>query len=159
MEQATKELMTKKIFYFLLPLLLISCVHTKEPSNSLLIPASKEKVWKVLVEIFKTYPLKTIDGQIGYIETEVIKNSNPQFWKAPHQKIKGSKDFSGYSYVLKVNLSYNRPISTVTITKKLYKQKGFISQKQELPSDHLEEISLIYQISRELEVQTLLKSL
>ena len=148
--------MTKKIFCLFLPFLLISCVHTEENSNSLSAPINKEKVWKVLVEIFKTYPLKTIDEQLGYIETEVIKSSNSQFWKAPHQK---KKDFSGYSYILKVNLNYNRPISTVTVNKKVYKQKGFISQKQPAPSDHLEEISLIYQISRELEVQSLLKRL
>ena len=146
--------MTKNIFCLLLPLFLMSCMHTEELSNSLSVPVNKEKVWKVLVEIFKKYPLKTIDDQLGYIETEVMKSA--RFWKAPHQK---KKDFTGYSYLLKVNLKYNRPISTVTITKKIYKQKGFISTKQEMPSDGLEETALIYQINRELEVQSQLKKL
>ena len=127
-------------------------MHTEKLPNSLSVPINKEKVWKVLVEIFKSYPLKTIDEQLGYIETEIIKSAN--FWTAPHQK---KTDFTGYSYLLKVNLKYNRPISTVVITKHVYKQKGFISTKQEIPSDHLEETALIYQINRELEVQNLLK--
>ncbi|MCZ0932413.1 MAG: hypothetical protein OXJ52_04585 [Oligoflexia bacterium] len=146
--------MTQKIFYFFLAFFLISCAHTEELSNSLSVATNKEKVWKTLVEIFKSYPLKTIDEPLGYIETEVIKSAN--FWKAPHQK---KKDFSGYSYVLKASLNYNKPISTVTINKKVYKQKGFISQKQEAASDHLEETALLYQIARELEVQALLKKL
>ncbi|MDE0091985.1 MAG: hypothetical protein OXN83_01715 [Oligoflexia bacterium] len=146
--------MTKKSICFGLFFFLISCTHTEESPNSLSVAAKREKVWKVLVEIFKTYPLKIIDEQLGYIETETIKSS--QVWKAPHQK---KKDFSGYSYLLKVNLNYNKPVSTVTINKKIYKQKGFISKKQEIPSDHLEETALIYQIARELEVQALLRRL
>ena len=146
--------MIKKIFCLFLPFLLISCMHTEELNNSLSVPINKEKVWKTLVEIFKSYPLKTIDEPLGYIETEVMESAD--FWKAPHQK---KKDFSGYSQILKVNLKYNRPISTVAITKKVYKQKGFISQKQEMPSDYLEETALLYQVSRELEVQSLLQKL
>ena len=144
----------KKSIGFVLLLSLISCIHTEELSNSLSFAENKEKVWKVLVEIFKTYPLKTIDEQIGYIETEIIKSSDSKFWKAPHQK---RKDFSGYSYFIAVNLNYKKPISTVTIHKKVYKQKGFISKKQEVSSDQLEETALLYQIARELEVKTLLK--
>ena len=132
----------------------MSCTHTEELSNSLSVEANKEKVWKILVKTFKNYPLKTIDEQLGYIETEVIKSAN--FWKAPHQK---QKDFFGYSYILRVNLNYDKPISTVIINKKVYKQKGFISQKQDVASDHLEETVLLYQIARELEVQSLLNRL
>ena len=137
------------LFFFL-----ISCAHTEKPPNSLSFSADREAVWKVLVEIFKTYPLKTIDESLGYIETKTIKGAN--IWTAPHQK---KTDFSGYSYFIKVNLDYDRPISNVLISKKVYKQKGFISNKQEVSSDHLEETALLYQIARELEVQHLLKKL
>ena len=75
--------------------------------------------------VFKDYPLKTIDEQRGYIETEVLQAD--QFWKAPHQK---SLDFSGYSSVILVSLEYKKPIARVFINKKIYKQKGFISQKK-----------------------------
>ncbi|MCY4321783.1 MAG: hypothetical protein OXC37_05215 [Bdellovibrionaceae bacterium] len=147
--------MKKTILYLLLPFLLISCMHTAEkPINSLSVPISRYKVWKILVEIFKTYPLKTIDEQLGYIETEVIKSGN--IWKPPHQK---QKDFSGYSYILKINLNYTKPISSVTIRKKANIQKGFLSKKQEIASDGLEEASLIYKINRELEVQSILNKL
>ena len=146
--------MTKKFFFYFSFCCFISCTHTEESTNSLSVVANKEQAWKVLVEIFKNYPLKTIDEQLGYIETEVIKSAN--IWKAPHQK---KKDFSGYSYMIKVNLNYKKPISTISINKKIYKQKGFISHKQEIPSDNLEETALLYKINRELEVQALLKKL
>ena len=144
-----KPMIKKTVFLFCF---LISCTHTEKPPNSLSFSADRETVWKVLVTVFKAYPLKTIDETLGYIETKTIKS--PNFWTAPHQK---KTDFSGYSYFLKVNLNYDKPISTVLINKKVYKQKGFISNKKEIYSDHLEETALLYQIARELEVQNLLK--
>jgi len=105
-------------------------------------------MWKVMVQVFKSYPLKNIDPQIGYIETEVIKGD--QFWKAPYQK---EEKFYGYSSTLQAHLNYKKPISTVSIYKKVYKQRGFISEKEEVPSDYMEEALLFYHIIRELELR------
>ena len=143
--------MFKKVFFSLFSILLISCVHTEETANSQTFRASKEKVWEVLVTVFKSYPLKTIDEQKGYMETEVLEAD--RFWLAPHQK---RNNFSGYSSVLKVRLDYKRPIARVFIDKKIYKQKGFISSKEEVPSDFLEESILLYRVARELRIKTLL---
>ena len=137
---------------FFLPLFLISCVHTEEKTNHRIFSAPKEKVWEVLVETLKSYPLKTIDEQQSYIETEAL--SGDRFWKAPHQK---QKDFSGYSSVISLRLNYTPPLSRVFINKKVYKQKGFISSKKQIPSDFLEETVLLYQIARELKVRSKLR--
>ena len=135
-------------------LLFVSCVHTEDLLISQSFQVDREEVWGVLVAVFKSYPLKTIDEEKGYIQTEVLKANH--FWKPPHEK---NKDFSGYSSVITVRLSYKRPISRVFIDKKVYKQKGFISTKKEAPSDLLEETVLLYQISRELSIRSRLSRL
>ena len=103
-------------------------------------------MWKTMVKVFKPYPIKNIDPQIGYIETELIKGD--QVWKAPYQA-----DSYGYSYTIQAYLTYKKPVSNVNIHKKVYKQKGFISEKEEVPSDYLEEAILFYNILRELELR------
>ncbi|MBC6415418.1 MAG: hypothetical protein GDA46_03400 [Bdellovibrionales bacterium] len=109
---------------------------------------NEDIAWKTMVKVFKAYPLKTIDPHLAYIETEEMKGD--RFWKAPHEE---DQNFYGYSYIIKAHLNYKEPISTVTISKKIYRQKGFISKKEELPSDYLEETALFYHILRELELK------
>ena len=146
--------MFKTGVFILSSLLVTSCTHTKAPVNSRTFKAPREKVWEVLVAVFKSYPLKTIDEQKGYIETAELKAD--RFWKAPYQR---KRDFLGYSYVITVNLSYRKPIARVFIDKKVYKQKGFISTKEEVPSDFLEETVLLYRIAKELSIRSRLDQL
>ncbi len=141
--------MFRQVVFVLSFFALLSCSHTESVANSQAFYAPKDKVWEVLVAVFKAYPLKTIDDQTGYIETQTLKAT--RFWKAPHQK---NQDFSGYSSVITVRLSYTKPFARVFIDKKVYRQKGFISSKEEIPSDSLEEAVLLYKIARELEVRS-----
>jgi len=151
-----KKLKKQRFFFFLLfcfPLIVFSssCVHTSEaPQKELSIVVDRESMWKTMVKVFKPYPLKNIDPKKGNIETELIKGG--QVWKAPFEKAR-----YGYSYKIQAYLTYKEPISTVSIYKTLYKQTGFISEKQIIPSDHMEESLLFYQIFRELELKKKLK--
>ena len=65
-------------------LLAVSCTHTEEQGASQFFHAPRGEVWEVLVAVLKSYPLKTIDEQKGYIETETL--GAELFWRAPHQK-------------------------------------------------------------------------
>ena len=134
--------------------LIVSCVHTEHEVNSQLFQAPREKVWEVLVAVLKSYPLKTIDEEKGYIETEILGVDH--FWLAPHQK---NQDFSGYSSIIIIKLDYKKPVARVFIDKKIYKQKGFISSKEEIPSDFLEERVLFYRVARELSLRSQLSRL
>ena len=138
-----------KYFVFLFLFSVLSCAHTQEePQNRLSFVVDRDTMWKVMVKVFKPYPLKEIDPQTGYLETKEIKGD--QVWKAPFQK---NEDFYGYSYTIQANLNYKKPVATVSIYKKVYQQKGFISEKKQVPSDYLEEAVLFYHILRELELQ------
>lgn len=106
------------------------------------------------MEVFKSYPLKTTDEQNGVIETQELRGS--KFWQAPHYD---NPDTFGYSSVISVRLSYRKPVARIYITKKIYKQEGFMSQKEEILSDLLEESILLYKIDRELNMRARLKKL
>lgn len=145
------KLQKSKLKFLVLVGILSSCLHTEPPSNQISLLAEKEEVWKTLVKVLKSYPLKTIDNTSGYIETKIIKG--PNIWRPPN---KTRKDFYGYSYKIIAKLSYSPPLSTVIIEKKVHKQQGFLSEKKLVPSNLLEEQALIYEISREIELQNLL---
>lgn len=145
--------MLKSSVFALFFFVIVSCVHTENASISQSFYASREKVWEILVAVLKSYPLKTIDEKSGYIETEWIKAG--KLWKAPHQK---HENFLGYSSIIIVRLNHKSPISWVSVRKKLYRQKGFISFKEEVPSDLLEETVLLYRIARELDVRSRLSN-
>ncbi len=142
-------MLKRAIIVLFLLILGTSCTHTEEGLNSRSFPVHKDKVWEVLVAVLKSYPLKTIDEQSGYIETKRLRSQ--QFWKAPHQK---DQDLTGYSSVITITLNYEEPISTVSIDKKVYKQEGFISREEEIPSDLLEESILLYRVERELSIRS-----
>lgn len=146
--------MFNKFLYLLFSLLLLSCTHVEEEemSNQQVFRYPRETVWEVLVAVLKSYPLKTVDEQKGYIETEVLKAD--QFWKAPYQR---NQDFSGYSSQLIVKMDYRRPDARVFVYKKIYKQRGFISSKEEVLSDLVEENILLYRIARELKIKAFLE--
>ena len=114
--------------------------------------APREKVWEALVVVFKPYPMKIIEGDRGYIETEPLKGS--RLWKAPGQK---SSALSGHSAVITARISGAGPVIRVFIHKRLYRRKGFISQEEEILSDGLEEAILFRRLALELRVKSLME--
>ena len=144
--------MLKAVWFFSL-FWAVSCAHTGS-FNSQAFQAPRDKVWEALVAVLKPYPLKIIDERLGYIETERLEAG--RFWKAPYQK---DRDLSGYSSVIKVRMSYRRSIAKVFIDKKVYRQKGFMSSQEEIPSDFLEETVLLYRLATELGIRSRLERL
>ncbi len=122
-----------------------ACVHVSKSGNVKLYPSSREKTWKALIYIFKSYPIKTIDIEKGYIETKVLKGS--KYWTAPHQK---NINTNGLSAVIKAYLFYDKPYSKVEIRKTIFKQSTFFSDPEIVDSDFLEEKNILYRLKREL---------
>lgn len=144
--------MFKSLFCIFFSLFLMSCAHVEEEQNTIFFEAPREKIWEVLVFVLKPYPLKTINEQKGYIETEVLKAG--RFWKAPYER---TKDLSGYTSSLMVKMDYKNSRARVSVYKKIYKQRGFISNKEEVFSDMIEEGILLYRIARELKIRSYLE--
>lgn len=144
--------MLQRLIFILLSLLLVSCMHTQELGDaSSVFYAPKEKIWEAAIKVLKIYPLKTINEDRAYIETEELKAH--LFWKGPYQR---RKDFAGYSSVILLRMNHQGSGTKVFIEKKVYKQKGFVSRKELVPSDGVEERVLLYRIARELSVEAAL---
>ncbi len=139
---------TKNIFLFLFFLYCGACTHTSKLDNTRSYLSSREETWKALVYIFKSYPIKIIDPDKGYIETKILKSS--KFWKAPHKK---DINTSGLSAIIKVNLFYNKPYSKVEIQKIIHRRESFFSEPKRIDSDLLEENSIFYRLGRELYIR------
>ena len=128
------------------------CSHTSDLSQNEVFKASREDVWETLVALFKSYPVKVMDEDSGYIETERLRGKH--FWTAPHQK---KMQTGGLSAVIKVNLEYERPYSRVYVTKRVYRQSSILSSPEEIPSDLFEERIFLYRLGRELLIRKALK--
>ena len=138
----------KSMIRFLFPVFfLFSCTHVERKdyvSQSFVAP--KEKVWEVVVAIFKRdYPIKAIDAGSKTIETKA--RTRDQIWKAPYAE---KKDLSGLSSTLFVEVIDREHSSKVIVRKKNYQQSGFFSEKKEIPSDLIEESLVLYKIAKEL---------
>ena len=144
----------QKTISLLAILFLSSCLYTSKVSNQAQFRASKNATWAALTHIFKKYPIKTIDKSTGYIETEELKGK--RFWTGPHQK---NFNKAGLKSVIKAQLVYNKPFSYVSIDKTIYKQNSIIDESVEIPSDLLEEQSLLYRLERELYIKKSSKAL
>lgn len=128
-------------------------MHTSRLNHQEKYAFSRTQTWKALVSILKSYPIKTIDAQKGYIETKTLKGND--FWKAPHKK---NKNTNGLSAVIKIYLFYKKPYSIVEIQKEVYQQTSFFSDPKKIKSDLLEEQSLFYRLERELSIRKHLNS-
>ena len=117
--------MMKIHFFILFCFFITSCALTEPPTNSLFVSAPRNTVWEAMKEVFKSYPLKTVDKHLGVIETKELKGS--KFWQAPHYE---APNTFGYSSVIVVRLSYRKPMVRIYITKKVYKQEGFMSLRR-----------------------------
>ena len=140
--------MIKNIFLLIFFLYCSACVHAPKSDNTENYRASYERTWEALVYIFKSYPIKIIDANKGYIETKVLKGS--RYWKAPHQK---DINTNGLYAVIKARLFYDKPYSKVEIHKTIYKQTTFFDDSKKIPSDFLEEKSILYRLKREIYIR------
>jgi len=139
---------------FVLSFSMSACTHTAKISNQALYKASVDKTWEALVYIFKSYPIETIDIERRFIKTKILKDSN--YWKTAHNK---NQKTGHLSAVITVYLFDEKPYSRVEIQKTVFKQSNFFSDPQTIPSDLLEEQSLLYRLKREIYLRKSFKNL
>lgn len=156
-----KEKLMQRTWFAMLLILFSSCTSTPDPETFKRtvsgpqyaeFSSSYDAVWKASVTVMGKYSLRTYDQDAGIIETEYIRGEN--VWIPPYKKkyIPG-----GYRYKLNLKLirikskfgNYVRAI----LLKSPEIQKDFFSNPEKTPTDGLEELSLLYRIEREIEIQ------
>lgn len=114
--------------------------------------ANFEEVWQSVNLVLQPYPLRISNMDQGIIETDAIRGY--RIWAPPH---KSETAASGETYkmvvrVIKGKPMENRPATKVTVVKEAQLQIDFFSDPRTIPSDGLEEKSILYRISREIQI-------
>ena len=139
----------------------MGCAHEAEPLKPNHKPRSEffysdyDKVWRATQIAVSQYPLKANDMEKGYLETTTIESGS--LFKKSHKRKRSN---SAVKYSLKVNLIkgkvQGKTAVKVVIQKFKHHSTNFFSDKKKLPSDGVEEKTILYRIKRELQIEKLL---
>lgn len=112
-----------------------------------------DRVWRATQKAMGKYPIKTNNIETGVLETDVIRGERG--FKPAHMVVKIQP---GLRYQLIVKLvrgqtSGGVASTEVSVEKRQSLEKNFFAEGKRLPSDGLEEESLLYRIDRELTLE------
>ncbi len=151
-----------KLFVFAYALLLVSCLTPDSQLRDEFSPITKvyhedfEKVWRAAQISLQKYPLRVNNIEKGLLETDFIKGYD--VWKPPYI----SKSPTGLTYKLVLRTIKGKlggqPAIKVVVFKKIKKQRDFFAEVEKMPSDGMEEKSIHYRISREIQIDNALEN-
>lgn len=114
--------------------------------------ASFDEVWRAANLVLQPYPLRVSNMDQGVLETDFIRGF--KVWMPPFKPDSAS---SGQSYKLTLKIIKggvsSRPAIRVSVLKDNSIQHDFFSDPKPMPSDGLEEKSLLYRIGREIQTE------
>jgi hypothetical protein len=117
---------------------------------------SFDAVWRVTQIALQSYPMRVNNMDTGVIETEPIKGY--KVWTPPYNPDMAT---GGLSYFLNVRVTKlsndSRDGVKVSIVKNIELARDFFSEVDHLPSDGLEEKTILYRINRELTIDKALE--
>lgn len=120
---------------------------------------SFDTVWRATQFAASKYAMKISDIDSGVYETQPIRSDKA--WVSPNA---GADEHpsAGQRYKISIKIlkgkdANNEPATRVTILKRAEVQRDFFSDFEKLPSDGLEEKSLMYRIEREIQIEKSLK--
>lgn len=113
--------------------------------------AGFDEVWRATNIVLQSYPLRLSNMDEGLLETDDIKGYRAWTPPFPYKKPAGT------SYRISIRVvrgtSGNSPATKVIILKDTKVQRDFFSDVKQVPSDGLEEKSLLYRIKREIQIE------
>ena len=117
-----------------------------------------ESVWRAVQYALVKYPIKLADMDAGVLETDYVKGDAA--WQSPHVRKppSGGRKYKLNVRVLKGRVGESQAATKVIISKRIEIQRDFFSPIESRPSDGLEEISVLYRVRRELEIEKLVKA-
>lgn len=114
--------------------------------------ATFEEVWRSVNLVLQPYPLRVSNMDQGVLETDSIRGY--RVWAPPYRN---DVITNGETYRLTVRVvkgSFESKAATkVTIVKDSQLQRDFFSDPRALPSDGMEEKSILYRIGREVQIE------
>ena len=118
------------------------------PRREEIFRAPLQQVWLATERALANYPIAESNIDAGLLKTDYLRG--PSCWTSPIVKEK-------YSSGVRCSLSFQFVTipgsgTRVRITKTLEMVRDFVAEPEQLPSDGLEELSILYRIDRELSV-------
>lgn len=115
--------------------------------------ANFDEVWRAVNFVLQPYPLRISNMDQGNLETDMIRGY--RIWSPPY---KSENAATAENYRLNIRVIKGapingRPATKVNIVKELQIQSDFFSEPRSLPSDGLEEKSILYRIGREITIE------
>jgi hypothetical protein len=115
--------------------------------------ATYEEVWRAVNFVLQPYPLRISNMDQGTLETDMIRGY--RIWSPPY---KSENAATAETYRLTIRVIKGAPLSgkpatKITIVKESQIQQDFFSEPRSIPSDGLEEKSILYRISREIMIE------
>lgn len=114
--------------------------------------ANFEEVWQAVNRVLQPYPLRISNMDQGLLETDELRGN--RVWTPPY---KSGTTSNGENYRLTIRVVKGavgkRAATKVTIVKDAQMRVDFFSEPKTLPSDGLEEKSILYRIGREIQIE------
>lgn len=114
--------------------------------------ANFEEVWRSVNLVLQPYPLRVSNMDQGVLETDMIRGN--RVWSLPY---KTESMMNGESYRLTIRVIKGaleaKSATKVTIVKESSLQRDFFSDPRPLPSDGMEEKTVLYRIGREIQIE------
>ncbi len=142
-------------------LLLNACsffgVETDEPKDmgpqTTIFEGEYDKVWRAAQLALARYPIKINNMDAGHLETDYIKRE--KIWIPPYNR---KPPAAGERHQITLRMvkglsDNNKDAVKVTVTKAVEILNDFFSGARRLPSDGMEERTILYRIDRELKVE------
>jgi hypothetical protein len=109
-----------------------------------------DSVWRAVQLAMAEYPIKVSNQDSGIIETDYIKQD--QGWQKPGQS---RLPPGGRRYKLNVRVFKGKDSvdTRIVIAKNADMKKNFFAETKSIPSDGLEELSIMYRVERELKIE------
>lgn len=115
--------------------------------------ANFDEVWRAVNLVLQPYPLRISNMDQGVLETDMIRGD--RVWVAPYKREATGATSETYRLTIRVikGALDSRSATKVTVVKDSQLQVDFFSDPRSLPSDGLEEKSVLYRIGREIQVE------
>lgn len=114
--------------------------------------ANFEEVWRSVNLVLQPYPLRVSNMDQGMLETDEIRGFRVY---APPYKSEAAASGETYRMTIRVikGALSSRAATKVTVVKDSQLRTDFFSDPKSMPSDGLEEKSLLYRIGREIQIE------
>lgn len=131
----------------------VSLIPQKAPLREAIFRAPMQQVWLATEKSLSNYPIAESNIDSGLLKTDYLRG--PSCWRSPGQS-------EIYSSGIRCNLVLQFVTipgsgTRVRITKTMEMVRDFVSEPEGIPSDGLEEMSILYRIDRELSIAKDLK--